>query len=226
MQADVRARVGDPAAARGGGARAAKRLLDIAVAGSALLIATPVLVVVALAIRATMGAPVVFAHERPGIGGRPFRMLKFRTMREPRPGEDRYLSDAQRLTRLGAFLRRTSLDELPELWNVLRGDMSLVGPRPLLMRYQPYFTERERLRFTVPPGVTGLAQVRGRNHVSWDERLALDVEYVERWSLGLDLRLLFETLLVVARGSGVAVDARAVMQNLDEERLGREERAS
>jgi lipopolysaccharide/colanic/teichoic acid biosynthesis glycosyltransferase len=200
------------------GAQFAKRAFDLVIAGVMLLVLIPVLIVVAIVIASTMGRPVIFAHERPGRDGRPFRMFKFRTMREPRVSEDRYLSDAQRITRLGALLRRTSLDELPELWNVLRGDMSLVGPRPLLMRYQPFYTPRERARFTVRPGITGLAQVRGRNTLSWDERLALDVQYVEQWNPTLDLQLLVETLRIVVCGSGVVVDPRSAMRNLDEER--------
>ena len=219
--ATTRARPEAPAPATPDAPRAGaaiKRAVDVCVAGALLVLTAPVLLVVTLAVRATMGGPAVFAHERPGRFGRPFRMYKFRTMREPRPGEDRYLSDADRITPLGAFLRRTSLDELPELWNVLRGDMSLVGPRPLLMRYQPFFTDVERARFAVRPGITGLAQVRGRNHARWDDRLAMDVWYVEHWSLRLDLRILWDTAIAVVRGSGVAVDPRALMRNLDEER--------
>ncbi len=205
----------------------AKRALDVSVAALAMLVFAPVIVVVAIAVRIGLGAPIIFCHERPGMDARPFTMYKFRTMREPRATEDRYLSDAQRLTRLGAFLRRTSLDELPELWNVLRGDMSLVGPRPLLMRYNPYFRHSERPRFNVRPGITGLAQVRGRNHARWDERLALDVWYVEHWSLALDVRILVETARAVVSARDVAADARTLMLNLDEERAHhRERRAS
>lgn len=218
---------------------AAKRALDVCGATVGLLLAAPLLALLVLAIRIDSGGGALFVQRRIGRNGRPFGCYKLRTMcvdAEARLNDDRSLREQYeangyklpvdcdpRVTRFGRFLRATSLDELPQLWNVLRGDMSLVGPRPLLMRYQPYYTARERVRFSVRPGVTGLAQVRGRNTVSWDERLALDVEYVERWSLALDLRLLLETVRVVSRGSGVVVDARAIMRNLDEERRDRAE---
>lgn len=198
-----------------------KRCLDVLVSAALLILLSPVLVVVAVAVALTMGTPVFFRQLRPGLHEKPFRMVKFRTMREPAAGEVRELSDGRRLTPLGAFMRRTSLDELPELWNVLMGDMSLVGPRPLLQQYLPWFTPAERARFSVRPGVTGLAQVRGRNAVSWDDRLALDVEYVRTQSFLGDIGILFETIGTVFRGSGVMVDARGVMRNFDEERADR-----
>ena len=198
-----------------------KRALDIAVALPALIVAAPVAAVVAAAVRIALGTPILFRQTRPGLGARPFVMYKFRTMREPRPGERREHSDAARLTPLGRFLRRTSLDELPELWNVLRGDMSLVGPRPLLMQYVPFFSERERLRFTVRPGITGWAQISGRNALSWDDRLARDVWYVEHRSIALDLAILVRTVAVVLRAEGAIVHPRSVMLNLDEERAKR-----
>jgi lipopolysaccharide/colanic/teichoic acid biosynthesis glycosyltransferase len=204
---------------RGGAVvRAAKRAIDVSASAVALLVLSPVLLVVAAAVRLNMGSPVLFRQERPGLGTRPFTMLKFRTMRAPGPDDDPMRSDSRRLTPVGAFLRRTSLDELPELLNVLRGDMSLVGPRPLLNEYLPYFREREMQRFHVRPGITGWAQVNGRNEASWDERLGRDAWYVENWSLGLDLRILARTVLAVAGGSGVVADPRSVMLNLDEER--------
>jgi lipopolysaccharide/colanic/teichoic acid biosynthesis glycosyltransferase len=161
---------------------------------------------------------VVFRQRRPGLGGRPFTLKKFRTMNDARGPDGRFLPDAGRLTPLGRFLRRTSLDELPQLWNVLWGEMSLVGPRPLRWHYLPYFTPRERLRHTVRPGITGWAQIHGRNEASWDHRLANDVWYVEHWSLWLDCRILCLTLLQVFRGRGVVVDANSIMKDLDEER--------
>lgn len=204
-----------PAAPRG---YPGKRLLDVVVAGLALVLLAPVLAGLALAIGLSMGRPVFFRQERPGFHGRPFRILKFRTMREARDAQGNLLPDGQRLTRLGAWLRRTSLDELPELWNVLRGDMSLVGPRPLLMRYLPYFRPRERLRFEVRPGITGLAQVSGRNCLGWDQRLELDAQYVENLSLGQDLRILGRTVLAVLRREGASPDVDQVESWLDEER--------
>jgi lipopolysaccharide/colanic/teichoic acid biosynthesis glycosyltransferase len=190
----------------------AKRLLDVAVAAAGLLALSPVMAIVAMFVRLRLGTPVLFRQVRPGWKGKPFWIVKFRTMRQ---GSG---PDCERLTVLGRFLRRTSLDELPELWNVLRGDMSLVGPRPLLMDYFDFFTTRERQRFLLPPGITGWAQIHGRNHVSWDERLEHDVWYVEHWSLSLDLRILASTVLGVLRADGVEEDPRAAMLDLNEER--------
>jgi sugar transferase EpsL len=201
--------------------RAVKRLLDLFLAGFALLALSPVLLFTAIAIRFSMGSPVLFRQVRPGYRERPFRLVKFRTMRHGVGPDGRPLPDGQRLTRLGRLLRSTSLDELPQLWNVVRGDLSLVGPRPLLTEYLPYFTERERLRFTVPPGITGWAQVNGRNESSWDQRFANDVWYVEHWSLRLDLKILLLTVRNIFQRKGVVVDARSRMLNLDEERVGR-----
>jgi lipopolysaccharide/colanic/teichoic acid biosynthesis glycosyltransferase len=151
-----------------------------------------------VAIRATLGSPVLFRQVRPGLGGRPFTILKFRTMRDPRPGEVWYLTNEQRLGRVGRFLRSTSLDELPELWNVLRGEMSLVGPRPLLVHYLATYTPEEARRHDVRPGITGWAAVNGRHAIRFKERLALDVWYVDHWSLALDLRILARTVAQVA----------------------------
>jgi lipopolysaccharide/colanic/teichoic acid biosynthesis glycosyltransferase len=182
----------------------AKRALDLALSAAALVVLSPVLAAVALAILATDGRPVLFRQERPGLGGRPFTMRKFRTMRAPRADEVWYDTDAQRVTRLGRFLRSTSLDELPELWNVVRGDMSLVGPRPLLAEYLDHYTPEERRRHDVPPGVTGWAAVNGRNALGFRQRLALDVWYVDHWSFWLDLRILALTAWKVVRRSGAA----------------------
>jgi lipopolysaccharide/colanic/teichoic acid biosynthesis glycosyltransferase len=186
-------------------ASALKRGLDIAGAAAGLVLGAPLLAGISLAVLASDGPPVLFRQERPGRGGRPFKILKFRTMRATRPGEVAYDTDAERTTRLGRFLRETSLDELPELWNVLRGDMSLVGPRPLLMEYLPSYTPEEARRHDVRPGVTGWAAVNGRHSRRFRERLALDTWYVDHWSLGLDLKILAMTAWQVLRRSDVAV---------------------
>ena len=174
-----------------------KRAIDIGVAAGALLVAAPLLAVLAVAVRATMGAPVLFRQRRAGKAGRPFTLLKLRTMRTGATGEP----DAARLTRLGAWLRAWSFDELPQLWNVLRGEMSLVGPRPLPVRPEAFVGE-ERRRLEVRPGLTGLWQVSGRSELSWDESIELDLRYVDGWSHGLDLAILARTPLAVARGRG------------------------
>jgi lipopolysaccharide/colanic/teichoic acid biosynthesis glycosyltransferase len=191
-----------------------KRPLDAAASALLLVTFSPLLLLVALGVWIELGRPILFRQHRPGLGERPFAMLKFRTMRE---GDK---PDGARLGRFGRWLRRTSLDELPQLWNVLRGEMSLVGPRPLLERYLPYYTARERLRHRVRPGLTGWAQVHGRNEVGWRERLELDVWYVEHASLGLDLRILWRTLECWFRGRGVREDPSAWMSDLDRERQG------
>ncbi len=181
-----------------------KRVLDIVVSASALLALSPLLFFVAMLIRNRLGSPVLFTQLRPGLGGRPFRMVKFRTMTSERAPDGRLLSDENRLTPLGRWLRRSSLDELPELWNVLLGDMSLVGPRPLLMQYLGRYDARQARRHEVRPGVTGWAQVNGRNAITWEEKFELDVWYVDNRSLALDLRILWMTVANVIRGSGVA----------------------
>ncbi|MEQ1788084.1 MAG: sugar transferase [Acidimicrobiales bacterium] len=183
----------------------AKRAFDVAVAAVALLLLAVPMAVIAVAVRLTMGAPVLFRQDRPGRHGVPFTLVKFRTMRGG-PG-----SDAERLTRLGRWLRATSLDEVPELWNVLRGDMSLVGPRPLLMEYLELYSPRQRRRHEVPPGITGLAQVAGRNLVDWDARFELDVTYVDTRSFGLDLRIIGRTVAAVLRREGISGDGEATM---------------
>lgn len=195
-----------------------KRLFDLIVASLAIVILSPIWAACAIAVYRKMGRPVLFRQERPGLHERPFRLLKFRTMRDENALDGTVAPDGERLTHIGRRLRRASLDELPTLWNVVRGDMSLVGPRPLLIRYLPYFTNRERVRFSARPGITGLAQVRGRNALPWSERLAADIEYVETWNFALDLRILWQTLGQVVRGQGVVEDTNAVMQDLDAER--------
>jgi len=195
-----------------------KRLVDIAGAASALILLSPILAVVAIAIRLLLGSPVLFRQARPGHLGKPFNIYKFRTMSEAVDPQGVPLPDGERLHPLGVFLRRTSLDELPEFWNVLRGDMSLVGPRPLLMKYLPFYTEEERLRFMVRPGITGWAQVNGRNEASWDDRFRKDVWYVRNRSFLLDIRILWMTMGQVVRREHVIVDTPSAMPNLDEKR--------
>jgi sugar transferase EpsL len=186
---------------------ALKRALDVAAAASLLLLASPVMLGAGVLIWAATGRPVLFRQRRPGREGRPFVLLKFRTMAEVRDAQGQLLAESARLTPVGKLLRRLSIDELPQLWNVLRGEMSLVGPRPLLMEYLPCYTERERLRHAVRPGITGLAQVSGRNLLSWEARLELDARYAESQSLALDLRITGRTLWRVLRGQDVAVGA-------------------
>jgi lipopolysaccharide/colanic/teichoic acid biosynthesis glycosyltransferase len=185
--------------------RALKRGIDVVGALVGLAVGAAPLLVAAAVVRLTMGAPVLFRQVRPGRDGEPFTLVKLRTMRSGAG------SDTERLTPFGRFLRSTSLDELPELWNVLRGDMSLVGPRPLLVEYLPLYSERQARRHEVRPGLTGLAQVSGRNLLDWEDRLELDVRYVETWSLGLDLRILARTALAVLRREGISGPGEATM---------------
>jgi lipopolysaccharide/colanic/teichoic acid biosynthesis glycosyltransferase len=185
-------------------ALALKRAMDVAGAATGLLLLSPVLAATALAVGASVGRPLLFRQVRPGLGGRPFTILKFRTMREPRPGEVWWETSEERLTRVGRFLRRASLDELPELWNVLVGEMSLVGPRPLLVEYLETYTPDERRRHDVRPGITGWAAVNGRHVIRFKERLALDVWYVDHWSLALDLRILARTVVQVLSRTDVS----------------------
>lgn len=184
-----------------------KRAFDVCVAALGLVLLSPVLAVIALLVRRTLGSPVLFRQQRPGLGGRPFTLYKFRTMREAGPG----VSEAERLTRLGRLLRSTSLDELPELWNVLRGDMSLVGPRPLLMQYLPLYTPEQARRHEVRPGITGWAQINGRNAISWEEKFRLDVWYVDHQSLWLDLRILARTFWRVLSREGISEPGQATV---------------
>lgn len=181
-----------------------KRCIDVACSAAAIVGLSPLLGGISAAIALTQGRPVLFRQKRPGLGGKPFTIYKFRTMRPPRPGEISYLTDASRVTRLGRFLRDTSLDELPELWNVLSGDMSLVGPRPLLVEYLDKYSPDEARRHDVLPGITGWAAVNGRHALKFRERLKLDTWYVDHWSLGLDLKILATTVHQVLRRSDVA----------------------
>lgn len=193
-----------------------KRLLDIILSGMGLLCLSPAYVIVAFLVRVKLGSPIIFRQERPGYREKIFTLCKFRTMTDARDASGELLPDSERLTKFGAFLRSSSLDELPELWNIFKGDMSLIGPRPLLVSYLPYYTERERLRHTVRPGLTGLAQVSGRNYIEWDKRLEKDVQYVENLSFLLDARILFKTVKTVFTKEDVAVDTDIVEGNLAE----------
>lgn len=181
-----------------------KHLMDLLLAGVGLVVLSPLMAVTAACVRLALGPPVLFRQQRPGLDRKPFGLLKFRTMTNARDSGGSLLSDASRLTRLGRFLRSTSLDELPELINVLRGDMSLVGPRPLLLRYLERYTPEQMRRHEVKPGLTGWAQVNGRNALTWEDKFALDVWYVDNWSLGLDLRILALTLWKTLRREGVS----------------------
>jgi len=184
---------------------------DKLVALAGLAVMSPLLLVVALLIRVRMGAPVLYQQVRPGRAGLPFRVYKFRTMRDAVDSDGRPLPDGARLTAVGRFLRASSLDEIPQLWNVLRGDLSLVGPRPLLMRYLSRYTAKQARRHEVLPGITGWAQVNGRNAISWEEKFELDAWYVDHWSLALDARILALTLIRVVRRSGVSREGHATM---------------
>ena len=184
--------------------RSLKRVIDVIGAASALVILSPVLLAAAMAIRLRLGTPVLFRQSRAGLRGAPFDVFKFRTMTDARDADGRLLPDAARLTRLGAFLRNTSIDELPQFWNVLRGDMSLVGPRPLTIIYVPRYSPEQFRRHDVRPGITGWAQVNGRNQLSWPERFRQDVWYVDHWSLWLDLKIMAMTLARVVRREGIS----------------------
>lgn len=188
-----------------------KRIMDVIGAAAALILFAPLFLFVALLIRATMGSPILFRQMRPGLNGEPFALIKFRTMRTAGPGEDGLTNDRTRLTRLGQILRTSSLDELPEFWNVLVGDMSLVGPRPLLMQYLARYTPEQARRHEVRPGLTGLAQVRGRNTLRWEDKFALDLRYIDNRSLLLDLKIIGLTTLQVVRRSGIAAEGEATM---------------
>ncbi|MGF1466064.1 MAG: sugar transferase [Sandaracinaceae bacterium] len=189
----------------------AKRWTDVAVSGAALATLSPLMSVLTGMVLVVHGWPPFFRQDRPGLHGRVFRIVKLRTMTEARDAAGRLLPDEDRLTPFGRLLRRTSLDELPELWNVLVGDMSLVGPRPLLVRYLDRYSEEQMRRHDMPPGLTGLVQVNGRNGLGWEEKFDLDLWYVDHWSYGLDLLILARTVTTVLRGSGVSSEGAATM---------------
>lgn len=188
-----------------------KRFIDISASLCALILLAPVMAIVAWNIRKKLGSPVLFRQVRPGRDGKPFEMVKFRTMRDAVDSDGHPLADSERMTPFGSFLRASSLDELPELWNVLKGEMSLVGPRPLLMEYLPLYSAEQNRRHEVRPGVTGWAQVNGRNALSWDEKFKLDVWYVENQSFRLDLKIIFMTVKKVVVKEGISADDNVTM---------------
>ena len=195
--------------------RAGKRAVDVVVAAVALLVLSPLMALIAAAILLTMGPPVLFRHRRLGLGGREFTLLKFRTMRGRPPGPGAPLDDERRITRLGRLLRALTLDELPELVNVLRGDLSLVGPRPLLPEYRELYTAEQWRRHEMPPGMAGPALAAGRNALSWEEKFAADVDYVRHWSLWLDARVLGLSIWRVLRREGVSAEGHATMPRFE-----------
>ena len=189
-----------------------KRLLDILLSGCALVILSPVLLIVAILVRTKLGSPVIFCQERPGKDEKIFRMYKFRSMTDERDEAGNLLPDEVRLTKFGRLLRSTSLDELPELWNIFKGDMSIVGPRPLLVKYLPLYNEEQRHRHDVRPGLTGLAQVSGRNAITWEEKFFHDVRYVENVSFFLDVQIVISTVKKVLKHEGISSDSSATME--------------
>ena len=201
-----------------------KRFLDLVLSSIAIILLSPLLAAVAVLVRFKLGSPVLFHQERPGLDEKIFTLCKFRTMTDERDEQGNLLPDSARLTPFGKLLRATSLDELPELFNIWKGDMSIIGPRPLLVSYLPWYTQEERLRHTVRPGLTGLAQVSGRNFLDWDRRLAKDVEYVKNLSFAMDLKVLRMTVAVVFKRSEVAEDTAVSEGNLAQIRRQRQER--
>lgn len=189
-----------------------KRLLDILLSGGALLVLWPVLAVLAVLVRTKLGSPVIFCQERPGRDEKIFKLHKFRSMTDARDENGELLSDEVRLTKFGRLLRSTSLDELPELWNIFRGDMSLVGPRPLLVKYLPLYNEEQRRRHDVTPGLTGWAQVNGRNAITWEEKFELDVWYVDHISFALDVKIIWQTVKAVLCRQGISAENSATME--------------
>lgn len=194
-----------------------KRFFDIIVSTIALLMLFPIIAIVAFKVRSKLGSPIFYRQTRPGLNGKPFEMIKFRTMRDAYDKFGNPLPDSERMTQFGSFLRSTSLDELPELWNVLKGDMSLVGPRPLLMDYLPFYTENQYRRHEMKPGVTGWAQINGRNAISWDEKFLFDVWYVDNQSFYLDLKIILLTIYKVLKRDGISPDNEILMPRFDTE---------
>lgn len=192
-----------------------KRIFDLVAASLALVILSPILALTALLVAVRLGSPVIFRHARPGLNGRPFTMYKFRTMTNETDAQGQLLPDGERLTAFGRFLRRSSLDELPELFNVIRGDMSLVGPRPLLMEYLPLYTPEQNRRHLVRPGITGWAQINGRNAATWPQKFACDIWYVDHQSFALDMKILFATIRKVVGGEGVSEPGHATTRPFD-----------
>ena len=200
-----------------------KRILDILISLTFIVLFSWLYLILVILVRIKLGSPVLFCQERPGYNEKIFTLYKFRTMTDKRDEKGNLLPDSERLTKFGSMLRSTSLDELPEMFNILKGDMSLIGPRPLLIEYLPYYTEEERLRHSVRPGLTGLAQVSGRNYLAWDKRLAKDVEYVNHISFIMDFRIIIKTIMVVFKKEDVSVDTNVVEGYLWDERQKRAE---
>ena len=192
--------------------RVIKRIIDLVLSGIALLVLSPVYLILAILVRIKLGSPVLFSQERPGKNEKVFCMYKFRSMTDARDADGNLLPDEERMTHFGAALRATSLDELPELWNIFKGDMSIVGPRPLLVRYLPRYNERQRRRHDVRPGLTGWAQVNGRNAISWEQKFEYDVEYVEKESFLFDVKILFMTVGKVLHRSGITSEGNITME--------------
>ncbi|WP_298737831.1 sugar transferase [uncultured Psychrobacter sp.] len=188
-----------------------KRLFDITAASAALIVLSPIYTITAYKVKKNLGLPVLFRQTRPGLDGKPFEMIKFRTMKDAIDSESNPLPDSERLTDFGKALRNSSLDELPELWNVVKGDMSLVGPRPLLMEYLPLYSKEQARRHDVRPGITGYAQVNGRNAIGWDKKFELDIWYVDNQSLWLDIKILLKTVRKVVIKDGISADGEATM---------------
>lgn len=200
-----------------------KRLIDVIISGLSLIILSPVLLVLCILVRVKLGSPVLFTQERPGKNEKIFKLYKFRSMTDARDEKGELLPDEVRLTKFGKLLRSTSLDELPELVNILKGDMSLIGPRPLLVRYLPYYTEEERHRHDVRPGLTGLAQVNGRNALGWEDRFSYDLQYVNNLSLGMDIKVLGMTVGKVLKRSGTLSGAEQTVADFDVYRKSQEQ---
>lgn len=200
-----------------------KRLMDVIISGLSLIILSPVLLVLCVLVRVKLGSPVLFTQERPGKDEKIFKLYKFRSMTDARDEKGELLPDEVRLTKFGKLLRSTSLDELPELVNILKGDMSLIGPRPLLVRYLPYYTEEERHRHDVRPGLTGLAQVNGRNALGWEDRFSYDLQYVNNLSLGMDIKVLGMTVGKVLKRSGTLSGAEQTVADFDVYRKSQEQ---
>ena len=190
-----------------------KRLMDFLIAALSIIIFSPLLIILAILVRVKLGGPVIFKQERPGLNGKVFKLYKFRTMTDAKDENGNLLDDEYRLTSFGKKLRSTSLDELPELYNILKGDMSIVGPRPLLVKYLPLYSDEQKRRHDVRPGLTGLAQVSGRNAITWTEKFNKDIEYVDNVSLGLDISIFFKTIYCVLKKEGINSDSAATMED-------------
>ena len=190
-----------------------KRFMDFLIAALSIIILSPLLIILAILVRVKLGGPVIFKQERPGLNGKVFKLYKFRTMTDAKDENGNLLDDEYRLTSFGKKLRSTSLDELPELYNILKGDMSIVGPRPLLVKYLPLYNDEQKRRHDVRPGLTGLAQVSGRNAITWTEKFNKDIEYVDNVSLGLDISIFFKTIYCVLKKEGINSDSAATMED-------------